>query len=68
MHVQPEDVSHALLIAVLTHHGGSLTIPAETLENSDGTATINGIPHVVSMEPLPDGTMRLVAVPKPTRP
>ncbi|MFD7552028.1 pRL2-19 [Streptomyces sp. NPDC059816] len=68
MYVQPEDVSHALLIAVLNHHGGSLTIPAEALENNDGTATINGIPHVVPMEPLPDGTMSLVTVLKPTRP
>ncbi|MFF2025018.1 pRL2-19 [Streptomyces sp. NPDC058171] len=65
MNVQPEDVFHALL----THHGGSLTIPAETLEDgNDGTVTVNGVPHVVPMEPLSDGTMRLVAVPKPARP
>ncbi|MEW1551698.1 pRL2-19 [Streptomyces tsukubensis] len=68
MHVQPEDVSHALLIAVLTHHGGSPAILRRNTENNDGTATINGIPHVVSTAPLPDGTMRLASVPKPTRP
>ncbi|GGZ36364.1 hypothetical protein GCM10010387_33030 [Streptomyces inusitatus] len=51
MNVHPEDVSHALLIAVFTHHGGSPTVPAEALEDNDGTVTVNGVPHVVSTRP-----------------
>jgi len=63
----PADMSHAMLIAVLMHHGGSIDLPAEAFE-SDAIGGRDGSFHAVAMEPQPDGTIRLSVRPRPDDP
>ncbi|WP_431985251.1 pRL2-19 [Streptomyces qinglanensis] len=60
----PEDMSHAMLLAILMHHGGSLTLPAEAFE-PDALGGRDGSWHAVAMELQPDGTVRLAVRPRP---
>ena len=58
------DLSHAMLLAILMHHGGSLTLPASAFE-VDALGGFDGAFHAVGMEPQPDGTVRLLVRPRP---
>lgn len=64
MNTRPEELSHAMLIAVLMAHGGSMDVPASAFE-TDALGGRDGSFHAVSMEPLPDGTVRLAVQPRP---
>lgn len=61
---RPEDLSHAMLVAILMHHGGSMDIPA-TAFVADALGTPDGAWHAVGMEPQPDGTLRIAVRPRP---
>ncbi|MDH6145974.1 hypothetical protein P3T35_008036 [Kitasatospora sp. GP30] len=60
----PEDMSHAMLIAVLMDQGGSYDMPADAL-SVDALGTADGAFHAVELLPLPDGRVRLSVVPRP---
>ncbi len=60
----PADMSHAMLIAVLMHHGGSMDLPAEAFE-TDALGDGRGAHHAVQLAPLDDGTVRLSVVARP---
>lgn len=60
----PADMSHAMLVAVLMHHGGSLDLPAEAFE-TDALGDGRGAHHAVQLAPLDDGTVRLSVVARP---
>ncbi|MFG2738444.1 pRL2-19 [Streptomyces harbinensis] len=60
----PEDMSHAMLIAVLMHHGGSMTLPLAAFA-ADAVGGADGAFHAVAMEPQQDGTVRLSVRPRP---
>jgi hypothetical protein len=60
----PADMSHAMLVAVLMHNGGSLELPASAFDG-DALTGPDGAWHAVGMEPRPDGTIRLVVHPRP---
>ncbi|TLQ39026.1 pRL2-19 [Streptomyces marianii] len=57
-------MSHAMLIALLMHHGGSMILPAQAFE-TDAMGGPDGSFHAVEMTPLSDGTLRLSVVPRP---
>lgn len=59
-----EDMSHAMLIALLMHHGGSMVLPAQAFE-SDAMGGADGSFHAVELTPLSDRTVRLSVVPRP---
>lgn len=61
---KPDEMSHAMLIAILMHHGGSMDIPADAF-GTDATGTTDGAFHAVEMRPQPDGTLRVSVVPRP---
>lgn len=61
----PEEMSHAMLIAVLMHHGGSITLPASAID-ADATGTSDGVFHAIELQPLDDGGVRLSVVPRPS--
>ncbi|MFF2604184.1 pRL2-19 [Streptomyces californicus] len=61
---RPEDMSHAMLIAILMHHGGSMELPASAF-SADALGGLDGSWHAVAMEPQPDGTMRISVRPRP---
>lgn len=61
---RPEDMSHAMLIAILMHHGGSMEIPASAFV-ADALGTQDGAWHAVSMEPQANGTLRIAVRPRP---
>ena len=61
------DISHAMLVAILMHHGGSMALPAEAFEH-DALGGLDGSWHAVAMEPQPDGTVRLSVRPRPDVP
>jgi hypothetical protein len=63
----PADMSHAMLIAILMHHGGSLEIPASAFE-PDAIGGLDGAFHAVAMEPQPGGTIRISVRPRPDVP
>jgi hypothetical protein len=63
----PEDMSHALLIAVLMANGGSVELSAEALE-PDALGTPDGTWHALELLPLPGGGARLSVVPRPDMP
>lgn len=63
----PADMSHAMLVALLMHHGGSMTIPAEAFQ-ADALGGLDGAWHAVAMEPQGDGTVRLSVRPRPDVP
>jgi hypothetical protein len=60
----PAEMSHAMLIAILMHNGGSLTLPAAAFE-SDALGGFDGAFHAVAMETQPDGMIRLSVQPRP---
>ncbi|MFJ6701124.1 pRL2-19 [Streptomyces sp. NPDC091272] len=60
----PEDMSHAMLLALLMHHGGSYTLPASAFE-TDAIGGPDGAFHAVEMTPLPDGRVQLAVVVRP---
>ncbi|MGW1037858.1 pRL2-19 [Streptomyces antibioticus] len=62
--LSPADMSHAMLIAVLMHHGGSLELPATAFE-ADALGDGRGAHHAVQLAPLDDGTVRLSVVARP---
>ncbi|MFD9850552.1 pRL2-19 [Streptomyces parvus] len=64
----PEDLSHAFLVAVLMHNGGSLDLPAKAFE-ADALGGADGSWHAVEMTPDPAaGTIRLSVRPRPDVP
>ncbi|WP_435059507.1 pRL2-19 [Streptomyces sp. bgisy060] len=60
----PAVMSHRMLIALLMHHGGSMTLPAAALD-ADATGTADGTHHAVQLATLDDGTVRLSVVARP---
>ncbi|MFE5078353.1 pRL2-19 [Streptomyces halstedii] len=60
----PADMSHAMLIALLMHHGGSMGLPAAAFE-TDALGDGHGTHHAVQLAPLDDGTVRLSVVTRP---
>jgi hypothetical protein len=45
MTASPADLSHAMLVAILIHHGDSLTLPATAFEtDAIGGPVVPGIP------------------------
>ena len=61
----PADMSHAMLIAILMHHGGSLDLPAGAF-TPDALGGMDGAFHAVAMEPQLDGTVRISVQPRPS--
>uniref|UniRef100_UPI003F49936A pRL2-19 n=1 Tax=Streptomyces sp. CA-136453 TaxID=3240050 RepID=UPI003F49936A len=57
-------MSHAMLIAVLMHHGGSMDLPATAFE-TDALGDGRGAHHAVQLAPLDDGTVRLSVIARP---
>ncbi|HBF84882.1 MAG TPA: pRL2-19 [Streptomyces sp.] len=64
MTTTPGDLSHAMLIAILMHHGGSLDLPAGAFD-PDAIGGRDGAFHAVAMEPQTDGTVRISVRPRP---
>ena len=60
----PADMSHAMLIALLMHHGGSMDLPATAFE-TDALGAGDGAHHAVQLAPIGDGTVRLSVVARP---
>ncbi|MFE2601704.1 pRL2-19 [Streptomyces sp. NPDC059396] len=60
----PGELSHAVLLALLMHSGGSVTIPAAALDR-DAIGTRDGTLHALRMEVLPDGLLRVSVEPRP---
>lgn len=60
----PADLSHAMLIAILMHHGGSIDLPAEAFE-ADALGSGDGAHHAVHLAPIGNSTMRLSVVARP---
>lgn len=56
--------SHAALIALLMHLGGSADVPAVAFA-PEATGTPDGEFHALRMDPLPDGRIRLSVVARP---
>ncbi|MFJ6385900.1 pRL2-19 [Kitasatospora sp. NPDC092039] len=63
----PEDMSHAMLIAVLMDAGGSVTLRPGALD-PDAITGRDGSYHAVSFEPQADGSFRLSVQPRPDTP
>ncbi|WP_099012338.1 pRL2-19 [Streptomyces malaysiensis] len=57
-------MSHAALIAVLMHLGGSVELPPDAME-PDALGGPDGAYHALMMEPLDGGRMRLSVHPRP---
>ncbi|MFF3617564.1 hypothetical protein [Streptomyces sp. NPDC002580] len=64
---RPADLSHAALVAVLMHHGGSLEVPAEAFE-PDSIGGRDGSFHALALDTLPGGLVRLSVQPRPDVP
>ncbi|MFD4392576.1 pRL2-19 [Streptomyces sp. NPDC058495] len=60
----PAEMSHAMLLAVLMHHGGSMDLPDSAFE-TDALGDAAGTFHAVQLDPLADGRVRLSVVPRP---
>ncbi|MFJ5086480.1 pRL2-19 [Streptomyces sp. NPDC088706] len=61
----PADLSHAALIAILMHHGGSLDLPAGAFD-PDALGGVDGAFHAVAIDPQTDGTIRISVQPRPS--
>ncbi|MFF2696676.1 hypothetical protein ACFVRW_23610 [Bacillus subtilis] len=61
---KPEEMSHAMLIGLLMHLGGSYDLPGDAL-SVDTLGTEDGTFHAVELGHLPDGRLRLSVVPRP---
>ncbi|MQS17998.1 pRL2-19 [Streptomyces kaniharaensis] len=57
-------MSHAMLIGLLMHLGGSFDMPADAL-SVDALGTPDGTFHAVELGILEDGQVRLSVVPRP---
>ncbi|MFD9496880.1 pRL2-19 [Streptomyces sp. NPDC060005] len=66
-HINPADMSHAMLVALLMYHGGSLELPVSAFE-VDALGAGDGSWHAVAMEPLGDDKIRLSVRPRPDVP
>ncbi|MQS17966.1 pRL2-19 [Streptomyces kaniharaensis] len=64
MAATPEDMSHAMLIAILMNNGGSIDLPGDAF-TPDAIGGRDGAFHAVEMVPLPDGRLRLSVVARP---
>ncbi|MFJ7250906.1 pRL2-19 [Kitasatospora sp. NPDC098652] len=62
---EPADMSHAMLIGLLMHLGGSYDMPADAL-SVDALGTPDGSFHAVELGILEDGQVRLSVVPRPS--
>ncbi|MEV7776566.1 pRL2-19 [Kitasatospora sp. NPDC086791] len=62
---EPADMSHAMLIGLLMHLGGSYDMPADAL-SVDALGTPDGTFHAVELGVLEDGQVRLSVVPRPS--
>nr|WP_107908851.1 pRL2-19 [Streptomyces chartreusis] len=62
--IGPQDLSHAILVAILMAQGGSVTLPPGSFE-PDALGGFDGSWHAVAMEPQPDGTVRISVRPRP---
>ncbi|MEV0344113.1 hypothetical protein AB0H49_34405 [Nocardia sp. NPDC050713] len=62
---EPADMSHAMLIALLMHLGGSYDLPSSALTEADVFGTSDGALHALELVPLRDGRVRLSVVPRP---
>ncbi|MFH8620145.1 pRL2-19 [Streptomyces sp. NPDC017979] len=60
----PADMSHAALVALLMHNGGSMDLPAEAFE-PDALGDGRGAHHAMQFVPLDATTVRLSVVPRP---
>ncbi|MEK8175001.1 pRL2-19 [Streptomyces sp. M19] len=60
----PADMSHALLIAVLMHHGGSMDLPTDAFE-ADALGDGRGAHHALQLARLDAHTVRLSVVARP---
>ena len=60
----PEEMSHAMLIGLLMHLGGSYDLPGDAL-STDSLGTADGSFHAVELGHLADGRLRLSVVPRP---
>ncbi|MFF2527264.1 pRL2-19 [Streptomyces liangshanensis] len=60
----PEDMSHALLLALLMERGGSAVLPARALD-VDAIGTPDGSFHAIRLEALPDDLLRVSVHPRP---
>lgn len=63
----PEEMSHAVLLALLMQAGGSATIPASALDPSE-IGTPDGTYHALSLEALPGDMLRVSVAPRPSGP
>lgn len=61
------DMSHASLVAVLMHHGGSLEVPASAFE-PDSIGGRDGSFHALAVDTIPGGRVRLSVHPRPDVP
>ena len=61
---KPGEVSHAALIALLMHLGGSADVPADCF-GPDATGGPDGEFHALRMDPLPGNVLRLSVVVRP---
>lgn len=61
------DMSHASLVAVLMHHGGSLEVPASAFE-PDSIGGRDGSFHALAVDAIPGGRVRLSVHPRPDVP
>ncbi|WP_369361253.1 pRL2-19 [Streptomyces sp. cg2] len=59
----PEEMSHAVLIAILMHHGGSLDLPPGSFE-PDAIGR-DGAYHALRMDHLTNGGVRFSVVARP---
>ena len=63
--LSPQDLSHAMLVAVLMHNGGKYDLPLSAFE-PDALGGPDGGHHAVQMAPLDDGRgVRLSVLPRP---
>ncbi|MCS0605995.1 pRL2-19 [Streptomyces sp. LP11] len=60
----PADLSHATLVALLMHHGGSVDLPAEAFE-PEALGDGRGAHHAVELASLDATTVRLSVVARP---
>jgi hypothetical protein len=60
----PAEMSHAMLVAVLMHAGGSIDLPAEAFEH-DAMGGADGAFHAIEMQSLDHGQVRLLVVARP---
>ncbi|MFJ2015591.1 pRL2-19 [Streptomyces globisporus] len=62
--LSPEEMSHAMLVAILMDNGGSMNIAREAFQ-PDSIGGSDGAFHAISMEPLENGLLRISVQPRP---